>query len=156
MSVSCIKSESYEPLKHDSLCIPTYNRTQSKKVKSFKCLGVHITDDLKWSSHTVSVVKAQQRLFNLRKLKKFDLAPKTLTNFPVAQLRASCQAVSPPGKATAPPATAGLSRGWYGLHNASPGANYLPSRTPTSQEGQKNHQGHQLPEPRPVHPATRS
>jgi pantothenate kinase type III len=37
---------------------------------------------LKWSTHTDSVVKkAHQRLFNLRGLKKFDLAPKNLTNF---------------------------------------------------------------------------
>ncbi|KAM9447383.1 ceramide kinase-like protein [Salvelinus alpinus] len=33
-----------------------------------------------------------------------------------AQLRASCRAVSLPGTATAPPTTAGLSRGWCGLH----------------------------------------
>ena len=47
-----------------------------------KFLGVHITDKLKWSTHTDSVVKkAQQRLFNLRRLKKFMLSPKTLTNF---------------------------------------------------------------------------
>ena len=32
-----------------------------------------------------------------------------------AQLWASCQAASPPGMATAPPATTCLSRGWYGL-----------------------------------------
>ena len=39
-----------------------------------------ITDNLKWSTHTDSVVKAaQQGLFNLRRLKKFGLAPKTLT-----------------------------------------------------------------------------
>jgi hypothetical protein len=44
-------------------------------------------------------------------------------------LRASCRAVSPPGAATALPTTAGLFRGWCGLHNTSPGANYLPSRT---------------------------
>ena len=44
--------------------------------------GVHITDVLKWSTHTESVVKkAQQCLFNLRRLKKFGLAAKTLTNF---------------------------------------------------------------------------
>ena len=44
--------------------------------------GVHVTDKLKWSTHTGSVVKkAQQRLFNLRRLKKFGLSPKTLTNF---------------------------------------------------------------------------
>jgi hypothetical protein len=53
-----------------------------EKVKSFKFLSVHITDNLKWSTHTDSVVKkAQQHLFNLRRLKKFSLAPKTLTNF---------------------------------------------------------------------------
>jgi hypothetical protein len=46
------------------------------------CSCVHITDNLKWSTHTDSVVKkAQQRLFNLRRLKKFNLAPKTLTHF---------------------------------------------------------------------------
>jgi hypothetical protein len=52
-----------------------------EEVKSFKVLGVHITDKLKWSTHTVSVVhKTHQRLFNLRRLKKFDLGPGTLTN----------------------------------------------------------------------------
>jgi hypothetical protein len=51
-------------------------------VKSFKFLGVHITDNLKWSTQTDSVMKkARQRLFNLRRLKKFGLTPKTLTNF---------------------------------------------------------------------------
>ncbi|KAM9411203.1 uncharacterized protein ACWYII_026026 [Salvelinus alpinus] len=53
-----------------------------EKVESFKLVGVHITDKLKWSTHTDSVVKkAQQYLFNLRRLKKFGLSPKTLTNF---------------------------------------------------------------------------
>ncbi|XP_064856918.1 trichohyalin-like [Oncorhynchus nerka] len=45
-----------------------------------------------------------------------------------APLRASCRAVSQLGTATAPPTTA---RGGRGLPNASPGTNYLPSRTPT-------------------------
>jgi hypothetical protein len=50
-----------------------------EKVESFKFLGVHTTDKLKWSIHTDSVVKkAQQCLFNLRRLKKFGLSPKTL------------------------------------------------------------------------------
>jgi hypothetical protein len=53
-----------------------------EKVESFKFLCVHITDKLKCSTHTDSVVKkAQQRLFNLRRLKKCGLSPKTLTNF---------------------------------------------------------------------------
>ena len=56
------------------------NRT-AVKVESFKFLGVHITDNLKWTTHTDSVVKkAYQSLFNLRRLKKFGLSPKTLTN----------------------------------------------------------------------------
>uniref|UniRef100_A0A4W5MJ42 Reverse transcriptase domain-containing protein n=1 Tax=Hucho hucho TaxID=62062 RepID=A0A4W5MJ42_9TELE len=55
--------------------------TVVEKVESFKFLGVHITDKLKWSTHIDSVVKkVQQRLFNLRRLKKFSLSPKTLTN----------------------------------------------------------------------------
>ena len=53
-----------------------------EKVESFKFLCVHITDELKWSTHTDSVVKkAQQCLFNLRRLKKCGLSSKTLTNF---------------------------------------------------------------------------
>ena len=55
--------------------------TTVEKVESFKFLGVHITDKLKLSTHTDSVVKkAQQSLFNLRRLKKFVLLSKILTN----------------------------------------------------------------------------
>ena len=55
------------------------NGTAVEKVESFKFLGIHITDKLKWSTHTDSVVKkVQQRLFNLRRLKKFGFSPKTL------------------------------------------------------------------------------
>ena len=53
------------------------NRSSVEQVESFKFPGVPITDDLKWSTHTDSVVKEQQRLFNLRRIKKFVLAPKT-------------------------------------------------------------------------------
>ena len=51
--------------------------TVVEKVESFKFLGVHITDTLKWTTHTDSVVKCH---FHLRRLKKFSLSPKTLTN----------------------------------------------------------------------------
>ncbi|XP_071006114.1 uncharacterized protein [Oncorhynchus clarkii lewisi] len=58
------------------------NGPAMEKEESFKFVCVHITDNLKWSTHTDSVVKkAQQCLFNFRRLKKFGLAPKTLTNF---------------------------------------------------------------------------
>jgi hypothetical protein len=76
--------------------------------------------------------------------------------FTDAQLRASFRAASPTGTATAPPKTAGLSRGWCGLHKASLGATTCPPGHPQhlmSQEGQKDPQG-QPPEPLPVHPST--
>ena len=102
-----------------------------ERIVSFKFLGVHITDKLKWSTHTDSVVKkAQQHLFNLRRLKKFGLPPKSLTNF----YRCTIESI-----------LLGCITAWYGncfvhnrkalqrvvMHNASPGAKYLPSRTPT-------------------------
>ena len=34
--------------------------TAVEKVESFKFLGIHITDNLKWSTHTDSVVKKAQ------------------------------------------------------------------------------------------------
>jgi hypothetical protein len=58
------------------------DRNAVEKVKSFKFLSVHITDNLKWSTHPDSVVKkAQQRLLNLMRLNKCVLSRKTLTNF---------------------------------------------------------------------------
>ena len=58
------------------------DKTAVEKVERFKFRGVHISDKLKWSTHIDRVVKkAQQRLFNLTRLKKFGLSPKTLTNF---------------------------------------------------------------------------
>ena len=106
--------------------------TAVEKVKSFMFLGVHIMDKLKWSTHTDSVVKkAQQRLFNLRSLKKFGLSLITLTNF----YRCTIESI-----------LSGCITTWYGncsAHNQTAlqrvvrsaqritGANYLPSRTPT-------------------------
>ena len=54
-----------QPREHTPIHI---DGTTVEKVESFKFLGVHITDDLKWSTHTD------------RRLKKCGLAPKTLTN----------------------------------------------------------------------------
>ena len=42
--------------------------TPVEKVESLKFISVHITNKLKWSTHTDSVVKkVQQRLLNLRR-----------------------------------------------------------------------------------------
>ncbi|KAK0142349.1 hypothetical protein N1851_019870 [Merluccius polli] len=43
-----------------------------ERVPSFKYLGVHLTQDLSWSLHMGHLVsKARQRLYFLRRLKKF-------------------------------------------------------------------------------------
>jgi hypothetical protein len=48
-------------------------------VKNVKFLSKHISEKLKWSNHTDTVVKkARHRLFNL---KKFSLSPRVLTVF---------------------------------------------------------------------------
>ncbi|KAL0161106.1 hypothetical protein M9458_044831, partial [Cirrhinus mrigala] len=51
-------------------------------VDSFKFLGTNISQDLKWDIHIDSIVKkAQQRLYFLRQLKKFNLPQALMTQF---------------------------------------------------------------------------
>ncbi|XP_064858384.1 protein shisa-6-like [Oncorhynchus nerka] len=51
-------------------------------VESFKFLGLHITKDLSWSTHTNTVVKrARQCLFTLRRPKIFVMGPQILKQF---------------------------------------------------------------------------
>lgn len=58
------------------------NGAEVEKVSSVKFLGVHLSDDLTWSLHTNTIVRsARQRLFFLRRLKKFGLPPVILTSF---------------------------------------------------------------------------
>ena len=124
-----------------------------KKVESFKFLGVHITDKLKWSTHTDSVVKkVQQRLFNLRRLKKFVLAPKTLTNFyrsTIESILSGCCLVRQLHR----PQPQGSPEGGvvYPMHHRGQ-TTYPPGHLqhPMSQEGPKD-QGQQPPKPLPVH-----
>ena len=53
-----------------------------EKVSCFKFLGVNISNDLTWSTHTDTVVKAaRKRLFFLRRLKMFGMESVILTNF---------------------------------------------------------------------------
>ncbi|KAI4899027.1 hypothetical protein NFI96_000382 [Prochilodus magdalenae] len=62
---------------------PLYiNGAEEERVSSVRFLGVHLTDDLTWSLHTNKVVRStHQRLFFLRRLRKFGLPPDILTNF---------------------------------------------------------------------------
>jgi hypothetical protein len=50
-----------------------------ERVESFEFLSVHITKELTWSTHTHTIVKrARQRLFPLRRLKRFGKGPQAL------------------------------------------------------------------------------
>ncbi len=60
----------------------TINKTPVEWVTSFKFLSVFITEDLTWSAHTDAVLKkAHQRLFFLRRLRKFGTNPRILRSF---------------------------------------------------------------------------
>ncbi len=60
----------------------TIDKTPVERVTSFKFFGVHITEDLTWSAHTDAVLKkAHQRLFFLRRLRKFGTSPRILRSF---------------------------------------------------------------------------
>ncbi len=51
-------------------------------VESFRFLGTTISQDLKWHNHIVSIMKkAQQRLYFLRQLRKFNLQQELLIQF---------------------------------------------------------------------------
>ncbi len=60
----------------------TIDSSTVERVSSTKFLGLHITEDLTWSTNTMSLSKkAQQRLHFLRRLKRASLPPPILTTF---------------------------------------------------------------------------
>ncbi|KAI4893673.1 hypothetical protein NFI96_030505 [Prochilodus magdalenae] len=60
----------------------TINGAAVERVSSLKFLGVHITEELTWTEHTTRVVKkAQQRLYFLKRLKRFGMDPRILKTF---------------------------------------------------------------------------
>ncbi len=60
----------------------TIDSSTVERVSSTKFLGVHITEDLTWTTNTMSLSKkAQQRLHFLRWLKRASLPPPILTTF---------------------------------------------------------------------------
>lgn len=53
-----------------------------ERVSSYRYLGVLISEDLTWTTHTSTLVKkARQRLFHLRRLRKFKASSKLLVTF---------------------------------------------------------------------------
>ncbi len=60
----------------------TIDSSTVERVSSTKFLGLHITEDLTWTTNTTSFSKkAQQRLHFLRRLKRASLPPPILTTF---------------------------------------------------------------------------
>ncbi len=60
----------------------TIDSSNVERVSSTKFLGVHITEDLTWTTNTMPLSKkAQQRLHFLRRLKRASLPPPILTTF---------------------------------------------------------------------------
>ncbi|KAL0160302.1 hypothetical protein M9458_044027, partial [Cirrhinus mrigala] len=60
----------------------TIDSSTVERVSSTKFLGVHITEDLTWTTNTMSLSKkAQQRLHFLHRLKRASLPPPILTTF---------------------------------------------------------------------------
>ncbi len=106
----------------------TINKTPVEQVNSFKFLGIHITEDFTWSAHTDALLKkAHQRLFFLRRLRKFGVSPRILRSFYTCTT--SWPAASPPGLETAPLATAGLCKGSCELPATMLEVSFPPSRT---------------------------
>ncbi|XP_055517489.1 uncharacterized protein LOC129712782 isoform X2 [Leucoraja erinacea] len=62
---------------------PVYiNRSMMERVKSFKFLGMHISEDLSWSENIDAIIKkTHQRLRFLRRLRRVALSRRTLSNF---------------------------------------------------------------------------
>ena len=123
--------------------------TAVEKAERFKFLSVHITDKLKWYTYTDRVVKkAQQCLFNIRRLKKCGLSPKTLTNFyrctMIRQLHRPQPQDSPEGGVVC--TTHQVQVSWR--------ANYLPSMTPTAPDVTRRPKRSSRTLPLPVHTAT--
>jgi len=58
------------------------NGTAVERVSSFRYLGVHITDDLTWTTHIDTLVrKVKQCLYHLRQLRKFPEDPSDLLHW---------------------------------------------------------------------------
>ncbi|XP_054629453.1 stromal cell-derived factor 2-like protein 1 isoform X1 [Dunckerocampus dactyliophorus] len=58
------------------------DETEVERVKTFKFLGTHISEDLTWSHNTQQIMKkSQRRLYFLRRLRKFGMSTTSLSCF---------------------------------------------------------------------------
>ncbi len=93
---------------------------------------VHITEDLTWSAHTDAVLKkAHQRLFFLRRLRKFGMSPSILRSFYTCTVESILTGCITAWLETAPLATAKLCKGSCELPATLLEVSFPPSRTST-------------------------
>ncbi len=110
----------------------TIDKTPVERVSSFKFLGVHITEDLTWSAHTDAVLKkAHQRIFFLRRLRKFGTSPRILRSFYTCTVESILTGCITAWLETAPLATAGLCKGSCELPATLLEVSFPPSRIST-------------------------
>ena len=70
------------PLRQRTYAPLLVNGAPVERVSCFKYLGVHISEDLTWTTHTDTVVKkARQRLYHLRQLRRFRVSQRILKSF---------------------------------------------------------------------------
>ena len=82
MGGSAWRQRKVNPSYPAALIVLTINGSPVDIVDSFKFLGVHITNSLTWSLNSKGILKkAQQRLYFLRRLRRFGLSTKALVNF---------------------------------------------------------------------------
>ncbi len=126
----------------------TIDSSTVERVSSTKFLGVHIMEDLTWTTNTMSLSKkAQQRLHFLRRLKRASLPPPILTTFYRGTLRVCWPAASLSGKGTAVLLIARPSSGqWTRLQRSSVPLSH-PSWTFSLHDAPKNQQHHEGPHP---------
>ena len=79
LSLNVIKTKKmivdYKKRRTEHTPIPI-DRAVVEQGESFNFHGIHTTNKLTWSKHTKTVVKrAQQNIFPLRSLKRFDMGP---------------------------------------------------------------------------------
>jgi hypothetical protein len=78
LSLNVSKTNYFRKQKREHALI---NRTAVERVSSLKFLDVHITEDLTWTNNTTLVKRAQQRLYFLKRLKKFGMPPQVLSKY---------------------------------------------------------------------------
>lgn len=83
LNINKTKEMIVDPRKRRVQHTPIYiGETEVERVTTFKFLGIYISEDLTWSQNTTQLIKkAHTRLYFLRKLKKFGMKTKILSNF---------------------------------------------------------------------------